>query len=167
LFVTYQPNRQAEFSGQLANPSGPMANRTVNLTGVVNASVTTNQQGHYDVILAVPQLGTAYAASGDGQSNTAQFTLVNGSPVINDFTAVSVGNGMWLFSGSVSGAPTQGETVNFGGITPLQGQSTAVNGDGTFSFYAMVPSGEGGWASAVAIDWWNDTSETAVDYVNA
>jgi hypothetical protein len=167
LNVTYLQDRQAIFSGQLTNSSGPVANQTINLTGVVNTTTTTDSQGDYNITVSVPQLGTEYAASADGQSNTAQFTLVGGTPVISNFTAVAEGNGLWLISGSVSGAPTQGEVVNFGGITPLQGQSTEVNDDGTFEFYAIIPSGEGGWASAQAVDWWGDTSDTAATYVGA
>ncbi|HTU22551.1 MAG TPA: hypothetical protein VMG10_31220 [Gemmataceae bacterium] len=167
LNVTYLPNREATFSGQLTNQSGPVANQTVNLTGVVNGAATTNSQGDFSVTLAVPQLGTEYAASADGLSNTAQYTLVNGAPVISDFTAMSLGNGLWEFSGSVSGAPTQGEVVNFGGITPLMGQSDSVNPDGSFDFYAIVNSGQGGWASAQAVDWWGDTSTINSTYVAA
>jgi hypothetical protein len=166
LSVTYDPNKQATFSGQLTNQNGPVPNQTINLTGVANGTTTTNAQGVFNVTLSIPQLGTEYAASADGQSNTAQITLVGGSPVISSFTAVAVGGGLWTFQGNVSGAPTQGEAINFGGITPLQGQSTGVNSDGTFSFTCMVPTGEGGWATAQAIDWWGDTSETASDFVN-
>lgn len=161
LDVTYLQGQQAIFSGQLTNPSGSAAYQTINLTGVVNTTTTTDSQGDYSITMPVPQLGTEFAASADGQSNTAQFNLVGGTPVISGFSAVSEGNGLWLISGSVSGAPTQGEVVNFGGITPLQGQSTGVNDDGTFEFYAIIPSGEGGVASAQAVDWWGDTSDTA------
>jgi hypothetical protein len=159
LNVTYLQNRQATFSGQLTNQSGPVANQAVNLSGVVNTTVTTDAQGNYSVTLAVPQLGQENAASADGLSNTAQFTLVNGSPEITDFTAVAESNGLWLFSGSVSGAPTQGEVINFGGINALMGQSVSVNPDGSFDFYAIVSTGQGGWATAQAVDWWGDTSE--------
>lgn len=165
--VTYLQNKQATFSGQLTNANGAVANQTINLTGVVTATATTNATGSYSITLNIPQLGTEYAASSDGLSNTAQFTLVGGSPVISNFKAVSEGGGLWLFTGSVSGAPTQGEVVNFGGIKALQGQSTTVNSDGTFSFAAVVSSGQGGWASAEAVDWWGDTSEPAVGYVGA
>lgn len=166
--VTYLQGKQATFSGQLTNQTGgPIANQTIDLTGVVTTTVNTNAQGNYSITLKIPKLGTEYAASADGQSNTAQFTLAGGNPVIKDFTAVAEGNGLWLFSGTVSGAPTQGEVVNFGGITPLEGESTTVNSDGSFDFYAIVPTGEGGVASAEAVDWWGDTSETAAAYVGA
>lgn len=166
LNVTYLPNQEATFSGQLKNQAGPIANQAVNLTGAVNATATTNSQGNYSITLAVPQLGQENAASADGHSNTAQFTLAGGSPVISNFTAEAEGNGLWLFSGTVTGAPTQGEVVNFGGITPLVGQSTSVNPDGTFDFYAIVNNGQGGWASAQAVDWWGDTSTIVGTGVN-
>src|SRR5579875_2513699 len=139
LSVTYLPGKEATFSGQLTNKSVPVPNATINLTGVVKASATTNAQGYYSITLSIPQLGTENAVSADGQSNTALAILKGGSPSISNFTAVAEGNGLWLFSGTVTGAPTQGEVVNFGGITPLQGQSTSVKSDGTFSFYATVP----------------------------
>ena len=164
--VTYLPNRQATFSGHLATPSGPVANQTVNLSGVVNATPTTDSQGNYSVTVAVPQLGQERATSADGQSNTALSTLVGGSPVVSDFTALSLGSGLWEFSGTVTGAPIQGEVVNFGGINALMGQSDTVNADGTFDFYAIVSTGQGGWASAQAVDWWGDTSAIAATLVD-
>jgi hypothetical protein len=144
-----------------------MANRTIDLTGVVKTFATTDAHGKYSITVSVPQLGTEYAACANGQSNTAQFTLVGGSPKISNFTAVAEGNGLWCFSGTVSGAPTQAEVVSFGGIAALRGQSMAVNANGTFDFYAIVKSGQGGWACAEAIDWWRDASPSATDYVAA
>lgn len=167
LSGTYLPGKQATFSGQLTNKSVPVPNETINLTGVVKASTTTDSQGNFRITLSIPQLGAEYAASADGQSNTALFNLQGGSPSISNFTAVAQGNGVWLFSGMVAGAPAQGEVVKFGGITPLEGQSTSVKSDGTFSFYATVPSGEGGVATAQAVDWWGDTSQIASDYCSA
>jgi hypothetical protein len=166
LNVTYLANQQAAFSGQLTNQSGPIVNQTVNLTGVVNTTVTTDAQGNYSITATVPQLGLENAASADGLSNTAQYTLVNGAPVISNFDAVSQGNGVWQISGNVSGAPTQGEIVNFGGINALIGQSVSVNADGSFSFYVTIASGQGGLISAEAVDWWGDTSATSTEFVN-
>lgn len=167
LDVTYLQGQQATFSGQLRSPTGPIANATINLSGVVDGSTTTDSQGNYSITLSIPQLGTEDAVAPNTSANEALVQVVGGSPTISDFTAVAEGNGLWLFSGTVTGAPTQGEVVNFGGITPLQGQSTEVNSDGTFDFYAIIPSGEGGWAYAQAVDWWGDTSPKAVDYVGA
>jgi hypothetical protein len=167
LGVTYLQGKQATFSGQLTSPSGPIANATINLSGVVTATTTTNSQGNYSITLSIPQLGTEDAVAANTNANEALCEVVGGSPAISDFTATPEGNGLWLFSGTVTGAPTQGEVVNFGGIAPLQGQSTSVNSDGTFDFYAIIPSGEGGTASAQAVDWWGDTSQIEVTYVGA
>jgi hypothetical protein len=164
LGVTYPQANQATFSGQLTSPSGPIANATITLSGAANATTTTNSQGNYSITLSVPQLGTEYAASSDPQAIAAPCVMDNIPPTITSFTAVAEGNGLWLLSGTVVGGPTEGEVVNFGGITPLQGQSTTVNSDGTFDFYAIIPSGEGGWASAQAVDCWGQTSQIAVTY---
>jgi hypothetical protein len=166
LNVIYRANQQAVFQGTLTDQSQPNPSHTVNLTGAVNTQVTCSQSGGFTITLPVSNLGTVYAASSDGHSNTAQYTLVGGSPVVDNFKAVSQGGGLWLFSGSVTGAPVQGEIVEFGGITPLIGQKTSLNAHGMFAFYAMVPSGEGGWADAVARDWWGDTSKAAIAFVN-
>ncbi len=164
LNVTYQQNRQVILSGQLTNAAGPVANEGINFSGAVSGTTTTNSQGGYSITLTAMQLGQVNAVSADGLSNTAQYTLIGGSPTISDFEAMPEGGGLWAFSGSVSGAPTQGEVVNFGGIPALNGQSVSVNSDGSFTFYAIVS--QGGMASATAVDWWGDTSPIAKDYVN-
>lgn len=167
LGVTYLPDQQATLSGQLTSSSGPIANATITLSGVVNATTTTNSQGNYSITVSVPQSGTEYAVSSDPKANEAQCVMDLEFPTITNFTAVAEGNGLWLFSGTVADSPTEGEVVNFGGITPLEGQSTEVNSDGTFDFYAIIPTGEGGWASAQAVNCWGETSQIAVDCVGA
>lgn len=167
LSVTYLPNRQATFEGYLLTQANPVPNGSVNLSGAVNATVPTDPTtGHYSVTLPVSQLGQENATSADGQSITAQYTLVGGSPVISNFSAVGEGNGLWCLSGTVSGAPTQGEVVKFSGIKAVNGQSEEVNSDGTFDFYITVSSGNGGWVYAKAVDWWGDTSPVATAFVS-
>jgi hypothetical protein len=164
--VTYDPNKQVTLTGTLMNGSGAIANQTINFGGVVNGTATTNSQGAYSVTLSVSALGQVTAASADGQSNTASATLAGGSPVVNNFDAMPEGSGLWCFTGSVTGAPAQGEVVNFGGIPALVGKSVNVNADGSFCYYAIVNSGQGGTATAQAVDWWGDTSPVAADLVN-
>lgn len=166
LNATYQQNKQVTLSGQLTGSTGAIANETIYLTGATTGSATTNSQGNYSVTLTASSLGSVYAASADGNSNTAQYTLVGGNPTISNFQAISEGSGLWYFSGNVSNAPTQGEIVEFGGINALEGQSVTVNSDGTFDFWAIVKSGQGGWATAEAVDWWGDTSQIAGAMVN-
>ena len=165
LTVTYDPNKQVTLTGQLTGQSGPIANQTINLGGVVNGTATTNAQGGYSVTLPVSKLGQVTAASADGQSNIVQSTLVSGSPTINNFDAASEGSGLWYFSGTVTGAPTQGEVVTLAGIPALQNQQVNVNPDGTFGYFCIVNTGQGGWANAEATDWWGDTSPVEMDMV--
>jgi hypothetical protein len=162
--VTYVPNKQVTLSGHLTSPNN--VGQVIQFGGVVNGTTTTNAQGNYSATLKVFQLGQATAVEANGQSNTCTATLVSQIPNIT-FTATPEGNGVWLFSGTVTGAPTQGEVVNFGGFTALAGQSTTVNADGTFSFTCTVASGQGGLATAQAVDWWGDESQIATASVYA
>jgi hypothetical protein len=166
LNVTYLQNKQVTLSGNLTGASGAIPNETINLSGAVSGTAVTNAQGAYSVTLTATTLGQVSAASADGMSNIADFTLVGGTPTITNFGAMAEDNGLWYFFGTVANAPPQGEVVNFGGINALQGQSVAVSSSGSFEFYAIVNSGNGGWATAEAVDWWGDTSQIASDFVN-
>lgn len=166
LNVTYQPNKQVVLSGQLTTPTGPVANQTINLAGAVNGSATTDAQGNYSVNLAASQLGQVRATSADGQAS-AMNVLQSGTPSISNFSATNEGGGLWLFSGKVSGAPVQGEVVDFAGIPALADKSGPVNSDGTFSCYVYIANGQGGVVTAEAIDWWGDTSQDATTTVVA
>jgi hypothetical protein len=156
--VTYQPNREVTLSGGLYSMGGAVANQTVNFGGVVNGTATTNAMGMYSVTLPVSQLGQVTAASADGLSNTMQATLVGGIPTINHFMAIPESNGYWMLCGQVTGAPTQGEVIQFQGIQAVTGLSCNVGADGTFAALALIPSGQGGDVMAGALDWWGDTS---------
>jgi hypothetical protein len=75
-------------------------------------------------------------------------------PVITNLTAVLVDpvNGGWEITGTVEDEDPESCIINFGGI--LEGNSTTVNADGTFSFFINLdkqePGGEGpAWATAV------------------
>jgi hypothetical protein len=159
--VTYAANKQVILSGNLMVQSGSNANQTINLGGAVSGTATTDSQGNYSVTLTASQLGQVTAASADGLSNTATATLMNGTPSIMSFNAIAEGGGVWEFTGTVMGAPTQGEVVNLGGIPALNNESVNVNPDGSFTVFATVTSGNGGTATAQAVDWWGDTSTVA------
>lgn len=156
--VTYDPNREVTLSGGLFSMSGPVANQTVNFGGVVNGTATTNASGMYSVTLPVSQLGQVTAASADGLSNTMQASLVGGAPTIDRFVAMPQNNGYWMLTGQVIGAPTQGEVVQFDGISAVAGLTCNVNADGTFSTLVLIPNGQGGDVMAGAVDWWGDAS---------
>jgi hypothetical protein len=164
MTVTYEPSRQVQLSGQLTNTSSP-GNQTINFTGAVTGSTTTNAQGNYSVTLTASKLGQVAAAAANGSSNQVTATLAAGTPSIGGFTAINEGGGMWLFEGTVTGTPTVGEVVNFGGIPALENHHVSVNSNGAFSFCCMVASGQGGTATAEAVDWWDDISSVQGAYV--
>jgi hypothetical protein len=157
---TYEPNKQVLFTGGVSNTPNP-GGQTIQFSGAVSGDTTTSANGSFSVSLPATSLGGVSATSISQPSNTVTVTLVSQQPVITNFQAINEGNGMWLFTGSVSGPPTQGEVVNFGGIVPLTGKSVTVNADGTFSFVGMVAVGQGGTAWAEAVDWWGETSNAA------
>ena len=160
--VTYVQNKQVTLTGSLSSSSGPVTNQSINFGGVVKGTATTNAQGNYSVTLKASALGQVTATSADGLSNQATSTLVGGTPKINNFTAMPEGGGLWEFSGNVTGAPAQGEVINFGGIVALDNVTRNVQPDGTFAYFTNVGTGQGGVATAEAVDWWGDTSEVAM-----
>jgi hypothetical protein len=160
LQFTYQPNRQVLFTGGVSNTQNP-GGQTIQFSGAVDGTATTAANGSFSATLKANSLGAVNVTSVSQPCNTVTVTLAAGQPVISNFQAVNEGNGVWLFTGTVTGAPTQGETVDFGGIAPLVGQSTTVSGSGSFRFYAVVPGGQGGMAWAEAVDRWGDTSNAA------
>jgi len=165
MSVAYNPNKEVTLSGSLMTQTGPVANQAINFGGAVSGTTTTNSQGQYSVTLKATQLGQVTGVSADGLSNTAQLMLVGGAPVINNFTAICQGGGLWTFTGKVSGAPMQGEVIHFDGLNALVGKTCDVNPDGTFTLSTYISNGQGGVAIADAVDWWGDTSSDATTTV--
>jgi len=70
-------------------------------------------------------------------------------PVIVEFTATPELNDIWVFEGQVTYRWPSTLTIVFGGL--LDGYSTSVNLDGSFSFSTSLPSGSNGFVSAKAV----------------
>jgi hypothetical protein len=167
MSVTYDANRQVTLAGTLTSSGVVVTNEAIYFGGVVSGTATTNSKGAYSVTLPVSQLGQVVAASADGLSNTVVYTLVGGSPTVTNFQATALGNGLWKFTGTVNNAPAQGEVIDLGGIPALPDLKIPVNSDGTFTYYTTIASGQGGWATAYAVDWWGDESTEVMTDVNA
>jgi hypothetical protein len=159
LQFSYQPNRYVHFTGGVSNTPEP-GGQTIQFSGAVSGLATTSANGSFSATLKATSLGQVSVTSISQPCVTVSVTLVGGQPVISNLQAVNEGNGVWLITGSVSGAPKQGETVDFGGIAPLEGKSVAVGTDGSFSLCVVIPGGQGGMVWAQAIDWWGDSSST-------
>lgn len=91
--------------------------------------------------------------------------------VITAFQATEGQNNLWTFSGTVTDS-AQGHgtiTVHFGGLPQLIGQTTTVQGNGSFSLTIQVPPNTYDVASAVATDQArpSNTSQTAYALVDS
>ena len=95
-------------------------------------------------------------------------------PEIVDFSASEGEGGWWTFSGRVDaekrGALKPGGLiVEFGGLPSLEGQTTEVDTNGTFSLTIRLrnaPRCEEGIATAQTSDWFGQPSNLAEDYVH-
>jgi hypothetical protein len=75
------------------------------------------------------------------------------APVIQNFTATSVGNGTYYLTGQVSSAQPGGLVVTFGGgITGMDGVTTTTDANGYFSVTVTIGAGELGTVTATTVD---------------
>jgi hypothetical protein len=152
-------------AGQVTNTTSP-GGLTVQLGGKVNGTAATDANGNYSATLQASGLGVITAATTDGQSNVAQFTLVDTEAVITAFTDMHGSQSLYTFTGHVAGG-YEGEVVNFGGLHDLQGQSATVDANGNFSITVQLDglADDNGFATAQTVDAWGITSNLALDFV--
>jgi hypothetical protein len=166
FIASYAANKQVTVRGFVNNTPSP-GGLTVQLSGAVSGSTTTNDSGQFSATLTATALDKIFAATADGLSNTAQVMLWDPTPQISNFTVTSYSHGMYMFSGTVSGN-TQGETVTFGGmVVSTDGQVVTVNSNGSFSFVIQLSGADDtGSVTAQATDWWGQTSNLATTWVS-
>jgi hypothetical protein len=163
-------------SGQVTDDS--LIGETVQLSGIVNASVMVNSDGSYSYTGQASGLGQVFATAQDVwglKSASVAATVTNVAPVISNFTVINRGNGNWEFSGRVTDEFAPGMTVRISGL-PGTGGSTSLGEDGDSSGGCLfVTVGAGGWFNVVAnvgniagcmisadtIDGWGVASNTA------
>lgn len=166
--VSYGAQQNVTVSGVVSDidPGG----RTVQISGAVNGSVTTNADGSYSFTAPASGQGTVSVSTTDGwgqNSNTAQAPVSTAPPVINNFTATLIGNNVWTFAGQVSDVHPAGLSVKLGGLSVLAGVTATVDSTGWFHVNVSIPSGTKGTATAVTTDGWGLTSNTAWTTVNS
>jgi hypothetical protein len=137
----------------------------VQLTGVATGSTTTDANGNFSVQLTATGLGTETVST---TGATSQTTLTDpGAPLISLFDSTEYPGGYYLFTGHVNGVIFSGEKITFSGAIPsMDGQTTTVNSNGSFSFVGHLLPGEDGdvLASATADVWGvNNVAVTSVD----
>jgi hypothetical protein len=168
LACNQQANRQVRVYGTVsdANP----ANETVNFSGVISGSTTTDANGNYVFVATASALGTITATatnSGNITSNPAQTTLTNVPPAINNFTATFNGGTSWTFSGQVADEWAMGLTVSVTAPGLQNPVTTTVGLDDMFSVTVNLPGQPYGTATAQTTDWWGATSNLAQTLVRS
>jgi hypothetical protein len=165
LQITYGPERSVTLSGSVSDldPSG----RTVKFTGVVTGSATTDANGNFSYTHDASALGAVSATTTDLWGQTSNPATVNVSvapPKIYGFTATRIPGitNTWTFSGDVNAQSAPFMTVTFSGLPELNGQTTTVAADDSFSDTFNLAVGESGSVTATVTDWWGQTGAASV-----
>jgi hypothetical protein len=151
--LAYGANKTVILSGKVTDAQA--GGMVVTFSGVVSGTATTDANGNYSVTLTPTALGQITATTTDVwglTSSAATVTVTNTAPTIT-LTAVQHGN-IWTFSGRVTDEYAPGLVVTFSGPGAINGQTTTVNTDGTFSLCVMLTSSDAGWVTASVTDWW-------------
>ncbi len=162
LSVTMLDQRWVLLSGQVtdANPGG----LTVQFTGATTVSAVTNADGSYNVMVEATTLGDIQATvtnSAGQTSAVATATVTSAAPTILNFQIEFQSGNLYCFSGAIEDESPAGLSVVFGGsVDGVQGQTVAVNSDGSFSVTECVTAGESGVVTAQVTDWWGLPSQS-------
>jgi hypothetical protein len=89
------------------------------------------------------------------------------APTITTFTAAACPNNWWLFSGTVTDPNPVSCVIHFGGLPSLMGEVAQCDASGHFSLMIQLQPGEGGTATATAVDGKGFHSITAMTNVIA
>jgi hypothetical protein len=142
-----------------ANPSG----LTVTFGGdyaISGQTTLTNSNGTFSMLVNLQatdmNAGLIKAETVDGQGQVSQPVqlTVNLPPVIIDFNAQEIGNGLFQITGTVIDANPAHLTIALGGDTEACGQTTVTNENGSFSMLVQLPvDGTGsGFITATTVD---------------
>ncbi len=149
-------------SGQVTNTPNP-GGLCVDFSGVIVGSMLTDANGNFSGTMTANDQGTAYAATGDGQSNIAS-AAVTDPQAATQMDAISAVEGMgdvWTFSGQLVGG-YQGQSVYLSGIKDLNNVTTTTDANGNWEYTVRLDgqSDDNGLASAYSADAWGVQSNT-------
>jgi hypothetical protein len=167
LAVNHLDQNEVILSGTVTAASP--GNLTVTFTGVVTSTTVTDANGNFSANVRASGVGTVQATVTDvwGQtSNAASATVSDNAPVILNFLATRVSGTTWTFTGTISDATPDGDTVTLGGLPSLVGKTVTSGADGSFSLTVTLQTGEDGFATAVCTDWFGLTSDKVQDLVS-
>lgn len=151
------PGQRYRIYGRVADETP--ASCGVVITGATNGVALCDGSGNFDAIFNVPAPGMINAVVGDGQlqSGASVLALTNVAPTVGGFTAVLGAENTWTFSGTVGDEAKVGLTVTLSGPVGVQGASTTVQANGTWSITLTLPAGTGGNVTATVTDWYGLT----------
>jgi hypothetical protein len=169
MCYTMSSSKNVTIMGSVRDTPSP-GGLTVALSGVVSGTVTTDSYGSFSAVLPATGLGTVNAATTDGQSNTAQFTLMDTmAPQISSFYAMESTGDMFVFRGHVNNF-VAGETISFSGmVKDMRGVTTTINQNGDFALAVEMDglADDNGSVYAVAsADAWGVESNTASVWIS-
>jgi hypothetical protein len=135
----------------------------ITFSGVVSGSTMANSRGGFALQTTAAALGTIFADAVDGEclsSEQASTSITSDQPIIWDFTATDLGDGVYEFRGYVMDEYPPGMTVRLTGLAAFgeSGLEATVSWDGWFSVLHNIGS-ETGTAQAQAWDMWGQASD--------
>ncbi len=166
FFVTYGVQQMVTLHGQVTDPNP--GGLTVTFSGMVEGSTTTDATGAFSYTASASALGDVTAKvidAGGLWSDPVQETLTTVPPVILDFTIVHQFGNTYEFRGRVQDESAPGLVVTFNGLDSLQGDSTEVATDKTFSLWVELEDGETGAVCVNVTDWWGVAAPTVYYYI--
>jgi hypothetical protein len=162
LQATQVAGKKFRIFGQVADETP--ASCSVTITGAASGAAQCDSGGNFSVVLEVPTLGEITVVASDGQwsSTAAGLMLTNGAPTIT-IRAVRRQN-TWTFSGTVSDEAPAGLTVTLSGGSGVNGLSTTVAADGSWSISVAGLLTAGGTATATVTDWYGLTGSASTPF---
>jgi hypothetical protein len=154
--LTGQTN--VSFTGQYSGAAN-VAKQTVTLTGPGwTQTVTTDANGNFHVVVAMPQLGNVTASVQDAAANVPQVNVNPPVPYISTFLVIQNTDGTIELKGWVIGTPDpQGMVVRFTGMPVPNGTTATCGADGSFDII-VTPTPYPGPIYAMTTDCWGRNS---------
>ncbi|HMC65337.1 MAG TPA: hypothetical protein VKI65_10400 [Gemmataceae bacterium] len=159
--ATTLPGHIARLTGTVTDENPATVH--IRFSGAASGDTTVDATGHFSFSTTNAVLGSVTATGLDQEnlSATAMSTLSSSAPVITNFKAIMGSFGFWTFTGKVTDEDPSHCVVKFSGLPELEGKTTTVALDGTFSYTVQLQPGETGMVLATATDCWGLTSAEA------
>jgi len=158
-------------SGQVYTNNYLAENATVQFSGAVSYSLTTDAHGAFSFTVAANYLGTITGIAWDNQgtmSSPVENQIGSAPPEISSFSFAQSANNIWEFYGHADSECLAGNLVTFSGLSAFEGNDVYTDADGNFSLVLWIPNldpNQTYCVSATVYDsWW--LSDTVTTFIN-